>query len=68
MAPASCERIVASAAPLTPIWNTKIKIGSRTIFRAAPMSTEPIAVFDCPCAVINGFSPSTICTQIVPIR
>ena len=68
IAPASCDRMVASAAPCTPMWNPKIKIGSKMILSAAPMSTDPIAVFDCPCAVINGFNPSTICTKNVPIR
>ena len=64
----NCDRIVASAAPRTPIWNTKIKIGSRTIFKAAPIRIVSIPIFPKPWQLINGFSPSEIITNGVPIR
>ena len=58
-----CEMTVASAAPRTP----KIKIGSSTIFAAAPISTVSIPYFAKPCAVIKAFRPSVSCTKSVPI-
>ena len=44
----SLEITVAMAAPFTPIWNTKIKIGSSTILITAPMTIDIIAVVDLP--------------------
>ena len=41
----ACEIIVASAAPLTPISNAKINIGSRIMLHTAPMSTVNMLVF-----------------------
>ena len=38
------ERIVARAAPLTPIFRPKIKIGSRIILQTAPIATVSIPV------------------------
>ena len=52
------EKIVARAAPRTPMWKPKIKMGSRIIFATAPMSTESIPVFANPWAVIKAFMPS----------
>ena len=40
----ACEIIVASAAPLTPISNAKINIGSRIMLHTAPMSTVNMLV------------------------
>ena len=37
-------KMVARAAPWTPIWKPKMKIGSRMIFNTAPMSTVFIPV------------------------
>ena len=62
----ACDKIVARAAPRTPIPNTKMKIGSRIIFAAAPIITESMPVFAKPWAVINAFIPSVSCTKIVP--
>ena len=53
----ACDRIVASAAPLTPRWNAKINSGSRTMFITAPIRTESIPVLAKPCVVINIFMP-----------
>lgn len=54
----ACERMVASAAPRTPIWNTKINSGSSTMLSTAPIKTESIAVFALPCALIKVFNPN----------
>ena len=62
------ERMVASAAPRTPISSAKMKMGSRTMLSAAPMQTVSMAVLAKPCAETNWFIPSAICTLIVPIR
>ena len=42
------EMIVARAAPLTPIWKPKMKIGSRTMFVTAPMMTVSILILENP--------------------
>ena len=60
------ERIVASAAPFTPIWKPKIRIGSRTILVTAPINTDSIPVFANPWAVINAFMPRVSWTKMVP--
>ena len=39
------EITVARAAPRTPMWNPKIKTGSRIMLEIAPISTESIPVF-----------------------
>ena len=62
----ACDRIVASAAPLTPRWNAKINSGSRTMFITAPIRTESIPVLAKPCVVINIFMPRVSWTKIVP--
>ena len=64
----ACERIVASAAPETPMPKTKMKTGSSTMFTPAPSSTLSIAVVALPCALMKVFSPSASCTNTVPIR
>ena len=61
-----CERIVASAAPRTPICNPKIKIGSNIILHTAPITTVSIPVLANPCALMNAFSPNASCTKMVP--
>ncbi len=61
-----CETTVARLAPLTPIFNTNIKSGSRAMFIIAPISIENIAIIDAPCAVINGLSPCANNTNSVP--
>ena len=60
------ERMVASAAPLTPISSRKIKMGSRIILVTAPMSVVFMLIFANPWAVIKAFSPRLICTKTVP--
>ena len=59
--------IVARAAPDTPILNTLIKIGSKIIFKTAPITIEIIANNDLPCATIYWLSPSDNITRGVPI-
>ena len=61
-----CDRIVASAAPRTPIPSAKMNTGSSTMFAAAPMSTVVMPTFAKPCAVINAFMPSVSWTKSVP--
>ena len=46
------ERIVASAAPRTPRFSTKMNSGSSRILSAAPMSTVSMPVLAKPCAVM----------------
>ena len=62
----ACEITVASAAPRTPMPSAKMKIGSRTMFAAAPMSTVYIPTLAKPCAVMNAFMPSVSSTKSVP--
>ena len=40
----ACDKIVASAAPFTPIPNAKINSGSSAMLATAPISTDNIAV------------------------
>ena len=62
----ACEITVASAAPRTPIWKTKINTGSRTILQTAPIRTETMENVVNPCAVMNAFIPRVNCTNKVP--
>ena len=62
-----CERMVAKAAPRTPMWNTKMNSGSSTMLQTAPISTVSMPVFAKPCAVMNAFIPSVSWTKIVPM-
>ena len=66
IAPTAWLKTVASAAPLTPRLNTKIKIGSRMILITAPITVVIILILANPCVVINGFIPITIKTKILP--
>ena len=63
----ACDRMVASAAPCTPMWKPKIKMGSRMMLQTAPMATVHIPVMAKPCALMNAFSPREIWTKIVPM-
>ena len=58
--------MVAMAAPRTPQWNTKIKIGSSIILLSAPMSTAAMLRDVKPCAVMNRFSPIESMTNTEP--
>ena len=60
--------MVASAAPDTPMWKPKIRIGSSTILITAPINTVIIPIFAKPWQVINWFNPSATCTEMVPNR
>ena len=66
IAPTAWLKTVASAAPFTQRWNTKIKIGSRMILITAPSTVVIMLIFANPCVVINGFIPITIKTKILP--
>ena len=48
-----CPVIVARAAPVIPILNTKIKRGSSTVFITAPASIECMEYFGLPSASIS---------------
>ena len=61
------EIIVASAAPDTPILNPKIKIGSSTMLKIAPIKTVIMLTFANPWALMKAFNPNVNCTNIVPI-
>ena len=61
-----CESTVASAAPRTPMPSAKMKIGSRMMFAAAPMSTVYMPILAKPCAVMKAFMPSVSSTKSVP--
>ena len=57
---------VAMAAPVTPIWRTKIKSGSRRIFRTAPITTVAIPRPENPWAIKKLFMPPEINAKKVP--
>ena len=57
------ERMVAQAAPATPILKTKMNIGSRIILITAPIMTVIILVFAKPWAEIKLFSPMVTVTK-----
>ena len=59
--------MVARAAPLTPIFSPKMKMGSKTILHTAPMATVSIPVLAKPWAVIKAFMPKVSCTKMVPM-
>ena len=65
-AEASWEITVASAAPLTPMSSAKMKIGSSTMFRTAPISTVSMPLFANPCALMKPFMPREIITNTLP--
>ena len=58
---------VATAAPFTPIENTKMKSGSRMIFETAPIITAIMPTEEYPRALMNGVSVSVIRTGMEPI-
>ena len=57
---------VAMAAPATPKSNTKMKMGSKTIFVTAPSIVVIIEKLLNPCALRNGFRPRVINTKTLP--
>ena len=67
-AESSWERIVASAAPCTPMCKVKIKMGSRIILAIAPSSTVIIPIVPKPCELMKLFIPRPIITKILPRR
>ena len=64
----NCEITVAIAAPFTPIFNTKIKSGSKAMLITAPQITTSIPVFGNPSALIKEFIPVPIIKNNVPAR
>ena len=61
-------RMVARAAPSTPMSKTKIKTGSRTMFTMAPRPTVSIPVLAKPWELMKGFRPRLTMTKRVPMR
>ena len=59
---------MARAAPRTPISRAKMKMGSSTMFTAAPRATVIIPMRLKPWALIKGFMPRPIITKRVPSR
>ena len=57
---------VAMAAPCTPIFRPKIRIGSRIILHTAPTTVVIMLNFAKPWVVIKGFIPITIITKMIP--
>ena len=62
----ACEITVARAAPLTPILNPKMNMGSRIILHTAPIITVAILIFVKPWVVINILSPNESITHTEP--
>ena len=62
----SCESTVASAAPCTPMSNTKISSGSSAMFTTAPITTVSMPRFAKPCALMNPFMPSETIMNTLP--
>ena len=60
------ERTVARAAPPTPRFSAKMKMGSSTMFTTAPSATVHIPILPKPWALINGFMPRPTMTKRVP--
>ena len=63
----ACEKMVARAAPRTPMPRAKMRMGSSTILVAAPMSTESIPTVVKPWAVMKAFIPKVSWTKMVPM-
>ena len=63
----ACDKIVARAAPFTPISKPKMRMGSRIMLHTAPIATVSIPVLAYPCALIKALSPREIWTKIVPM-
>ena len=68
MALQACDRMVASAAPFTPMPKVKMNSGSSRMFSMAPMSTEYMAMAGRPWVLMKGFSPTDNSTNRVPAR
>ena len=62
------ERMVARAAPCTPISKPKIKTGSSTMLHTAPMMTVSMETVEKPWVVMKLLSPRENCTAMVPQR
>ena len=62
------ERMVARAAPCTPMWNTKMKMGSSTMLVTAPMATVIMPLRPKPWALMNWFMPRLTMTNRLPHR
>ena len=61
-----CERMVASAAPRTPIFSPNINRGSNAMLATAPISTVYMPILAKPWAVIKAFIPKVSSTNSVP--
>ena len=59
---------VASAAPAASMPRPKMKIGSRTMFIAAPIITVSMLIVVFPCIEMKGLRPSVMRTNGVPAR
>ena len=68
MALQACDRIVAKAAPFTPIPNVKMNRGSNPIFNIAPIRTDYMAMVGRPCVLMNVLSPTDSSTNRVPSK
>ena len=68
MQDAICDSTVAMAAPLTPIFITKMNTGSSTILLTAPSTTDFIPTVANPWHMINWFMPAEIKAKAVPVR
>ena len=64
----NCDRMVARAAPLTPMWNTKINMGSSMMLLTAPSSTVIMPTVPNPWELMKLFMPRPVITKILPIR
>ena len=61
-------RMVAMAAPCTPMLNPKMNTGSRMMLLMAPMQVVAMLVLAKPWLVIKGVMPKVNCTKRVPSR
>ena len=60
------DKKVARPDPATESPIPKIKTGSSRMFMIAPSNTELMAIKECPCVRIKGFSPWDSITKTVP--
>ena len=60
------DRMVARAAPATPMSNRKMNTGSSTMLVTAPITTVSMLILENPWAEIKAFMPSVSCTKMVP--
>ena len=61
-------RMVASAAPCTPMWKPKMKMGSRIRLTTAPRATVIMPMRPKPWALTKLFMPRPTITKGVPSR